>query len=110
MKLYLIKERNELLEIFDKYDRVIIQFTEDWCIYCKKILPLSLKYFENLELENCVYVLIKREKFKDIYNELKIKTIPSFTIYDKINNKFIKPIETSNIKILKKYIFYKLYL
>jgi len=106
MKLYIVNNNSELLDILNKYDKVIINISAPWCKYCVKILPQSLTYFENIKVNNCAFVYLNKDKFKKLYKLLKLKAIPSFTIYK--NNLFTHPLQTSNINILKEYIKIKL--
>ena len=72
MKLYIVNNNSELLDILNKYEKVIINISAPWCKYCVKILPQSLTYFENIKVNNCAFVYLNKDKFKKLYKLLKL--------------------------------------
>lgn len=100
-----IKLENQLdiIEYKKKYDKMLIQFSADWCGPCRRITPQITNKFEQLTTEKNLYLYIDVDKHKALSNNFEIKSIPSFFIYDKETDLLMDPVTTSDINELTKY-------
>ena len=104
MKIINLEENKQLEELKDKNDKIVIQFSANWCSPCRRITPEIKEFIKTIENDNISYVYCDVDKFNNLCESLDIISIPSFVIYDKKSNNYTKPISNTNINLIKKYL------
>jgi len=100
-----IKLENQLdiITYKSEYDKILIQFSADWCGPCKRITPQITNKFEQLNTNKILHLYIDVDKHKALSNNFNIQSIPTFFIYDKEGDLLIAPVTTSDINELTEY-------
>ncbi|MBB3697565.1 thioredoxin fold domain-containing protein [Flammeovirga yaeyamensis] len=76
-KLIQLRNNNHLREILDNNQKVILDFSTDWCPPCRVMEGTIANLTFELE-GKAIVVKVDPEKFKDIADQYKIKGIPYF--------------------------------
>lgn len=82
MKIIKLNKEDDLNILKTQYDKIIIQFSADWCGPCKKITPVMLEYFKNAKSTNgsCCYVYCDIDNLQSLARSFNITQVPSFSV------------------------------
>ena len=94
------KNKEELDAILEKYEKVLFQFSADWCRPCKRITPLVKDYVEKIDNDKIVYCYIDIDKLEEFSSSRSISSIPTFIVYD---GNYKDPVVSSNIEVVQEY-------
>ena len=94
---------SELNNILETYDKILFQFSADWCAPCKRITPEVKKYAQSIENDSLCYCYIDVDKLEEFSNSREIVSIPTFMVYEKQSNSFIDKITSSDIEVIKQF-------
>ena len=104
MKLIKLSDEKDLEKYKKDYEKIVLQFSANWCGPCRRITPKIEKFIENIEDDKIKYLYLDIEKFDKLADTLDIISIPSFTVYDKNSNEFSKIHTSGSINEFKKYL------
>ena len=82
IKTHQILSLNELKNFLDANDNVLLAFTTEWCVPCKKMNPIINQIKE--EKSNYEVLFIDADSNSELVKEYKIKGVPVFLIFKKI--------------------------
>ena len=94
---------NQLNEVLESFDKVLFQFSADWCVPCKRVTPEIKKYVDTIKNNSLCYCYIDVDKLEEFSQSRDIASIPTFIIYDKSSNKYIDSITSSDIEVVKQF-------
>jgi len=77
------------LNTFIKNGNVILIFYEDWCGPCKRMTPVFEQLVE--EINNVLFIKIKRSLYKELFNRLRLTTVPAMVFFKKGKVVHIRP-------------------
>ena len=106
MSLIKLKNQQDILTYKSEYDKILMQFSADWCGPCKRITPQISNKFEQLNTSKILYLYIDVDKHKALSNNFNIRSIPTFFVYDKESDMLIDPVTTADINELTQYCIY----
>jgi len=98
-----LENQQDILTYKIDYDKILIQFSADWCGPCRRITPQITNKFEQLNSERFLYLYVDVDKHKALSNNFNISSIPTFYMYDKESDVLIEPVTTSDINELTQY-------
>jgi len=103
----IVLEKGQKLEnVMEGYEKVIVQFSADWCRPCKFITPVVKNKMEemtsdNPELKNKIlYVYVNIEEHRILSAQCNITYIPCFHIKTPGGNVDCNPIVSGNSEVV----------
>ena len=98
-----LENQTDIIDYKSDYDKILMQFSADWCGPCVRITPQITNKFEQLTTEKFLHLYIDVDKHKALCNNFNIQSIPTFFMYDRETDVLIEPITTSDINELTGY-------
>ena len=80
MRIVSLKNIDELDELKNDYDKIIMQFSANWCGPCKQITPIIQNYLKGIENDKVVYVYCNIDDFDNLSESFGVKSIPCFSV------------------------------
>ena len=98
-----LENQQDILTYKVDYDKILMQFSADWCGPCTRISPQITNKFEQLNSNKNLYLYIDVDKHKALSNNFNVSSIPTFFIYNKETDLLQDPVTTSDINELTQY-------
>ena len=94
---------NQLTEILNNYDKVLFQFSADWCAPCKRITPQIKKYVNSIKNDSLCYCYIDIDVLEEFSQAREISSIPTFMVYDNNTGEYNDRITSSDWETVKQF-------
>jgi thioredoxin 1 len=89
MSKYALKNIDELESLKKTYNKILIQFSANWCGPCRKITPEIQFLMDNNNKDDVTYIYCDIDQHDKLANNFQVSCIPSFSIYDRQTNSYL---------------------
>ena len=75
MKKYILQNADELDNYMKIYDKILLQFSANWCGPCKRITPILMEVLNKVDDEGAIYIYCDVDMVEKLVNKFNINAV-----------------------------------